>query len=152
MRLRIELEEGLEEPEVVIRCGQVDEQVLKIQSYIAQLPEQAPKFVFYKGDCEYYLPMEEILFFETEGERVYAHTKQEAYRTKYRLYELEESLPRSFVRASKSTIVNIEKIYAITRNVAGASGVQFSETHKQIYISRHYYRALKQRLGERRRG
>ena len=34
---------------------------------------------FYKGTGEYYLDLSEILFFETEGSKIYAHTQKEAY-------------------------------------------------------------------------
>ena len=147
MKLRIEVTDGMPESEVIIRCGRVDETIQKLQQYILSL--SAPKLVFHKGAKEYYLPLEEILFFETDGEQVHAHTKNDAYRVKYRLYELEEMLPRSFTRAAKGTIVNISHIYAIERNLTASSRIRFAGTHKQIYVSRHYYGALKEKMNER---
>ena len=110
----------------------------------------APKMVFYKDAQEYYLPLEEILFFETESEQIHAHTKDDAFRVKHRLYELEDMLPHYFTRAAKGTIVNITRIYSINRNLTSSSQVKFSGTHKQIYVSRHYYGALKEKLGKRK--
>ena len=147
MKLRIEVAEGLIEDEVVIRCARVDDNVQKIQSFILNL--SSPKLIFYKGQQEFYLPLEEILFFETEGEQVHAHTASDAYRVKHRLYELETMLPRSFARASKGTIVNTSRIYAISRNLTSSSQIRFAGTHKQIYASRHYYSSLKERINER---
>ena len=51
---------------------------------------------FYKGTGEYYLDLSEILFFETEGSKIYAHTQKEAYEVRLKLYELESILPRYF--------------------------------------------------------
>ena len=141
MKLRIEITDEQGEDEVIIRCSQVDENVRKLQSFIKDL--SSPKIVFYKGQQEFFLPLEEILFFETEGERIYAHTTNDAFRVKYKLYELEEMLPRNFARASKGTIVNTSRIYAINRQLTSSSQVKFTNTHKQIYISRHYFNALK---------
>ena len=148
MKLRIEVTDGSTEDEVIIRCGRVDDTVQKLQAYIQSM--SAPKMTFFKGAQEYYLPLDKILFFETEGEQIYAHTKNDAFRVKYRLYELEEMLPHYFVRAAKGTIVNTAQIYAINRNLTASSQVEFAGTHKQIYVSRHYYGALKEKMNERR--
>jgi len=66
------------------------------------------------------------------------------------LYELEEMLPNNFVRVSKSTILNVNQIYSINRNLTSSSLVQFYKSYKQVYVSRNYNKILKQRLEERR--
>lgn len=149
MKVRIEVTDGLTEDEVLIRCGRVDETVRKIHQFILEQAGAGPGLTFYRENQEYYFPLEDVLFFETTGERVYAHTADAAYLIKYRLYELEEMLPRSFVRAAKSTIVNVRQIYSITKNLAASSLIRFSNSHKEVYVSRYYYKQLRQRLQER---
>ena len=148
MKMRIELTDGSAEDEVVVRCSRIDDNVQKLQEFLINL--SAPKLVFYKGSEEYYLPLEDLLFFATEGEQVFAHTHDDTFKVKHRLYELEEILPRSFVRISKGTIVNTKQIYAIDRDLTSASRVSFSKTHKHIYVSRHYYRMLREKMGDKR--
>lgn len=148
MKLRIEFHDGMTEAEVIVRCSSVDADVTKLQEFIKGA--KSPQLTFYKGDSEFYLPLEHILFFETDGEQIYAHTTDDAYRVRKRLYELEEILPRMFVRVAKGTIVNTQHIFAINRSLTGASQVCFAGTHKQIYASRHYYAALKEKMEERR--
>jgi hypothetical protein len=147
LKLRIEVFDGLPEDEVIIRCGRVDEKVQTLQAFIQGL--SAPQLIFYKGGREFYFPPERIFFFETEGETVYAHTADDAFKVKYRLYELEPLLPRAFVRVSKGTIVNTSRIYAITRNLAASSKIEFANTHKHVYASRHYFQSLKHKMNER---
>jgi len=147
VKLRIELTDGSAEDEVVIRCNRVDDNVQKLQEFILNL--SAPRMTFYKGSQEYYLPLEDILFFETEGEQVFAHTATDAYKVKHRLYELEEMLPRIFIRAAKGTIVNTKQVYAINRNLTSSSRISFPNTHKHIYVSRHYYKSLREKMGSR---
>jgi len=147
VKLRIELTDGTEEDEVVIRCGRVDDNVQKLQEFIRSL--SAPRMTFYKDSQEFYMPLEDILFFETEGEQVFAHTAGDAFKVKHRLYELEDILPRPFVRAAKGTIVNTKKIYAINRNLTSSSRISFHNTHKHIYVSRHYYKSFRDILGYR---
>lgn len=138
MKLHIELCEGLEEPEVIIRCGRVDETVQKLGQLISETSAGLPRIVYFKDAEEYYLAFGEVLFFETEGEAVYAHTAADAYRVKLRLYELEAVLPRTFTRASKSAIINTERIYAVDRSLGSSGLALFMGTHKKVYISRHY--------------
>ncbi|MFR2533702.1 MAG: LytTR family DNA-binding domain-containing protein [Clostridia bacterium] len=150
MKIRVEIEEDLTENEVIIRCSKVDASISKIQEYISQITVPTPSLLLYKKDTQYYLPLGDILFFETSGPGVNAHTANDVYQIKYRLYELEELLPRSFIRVAKSTILNTNTIYAITHSLASSYLVQFSKSHKQVYVSRFYIKALKARLEERR--
>ena len=147
MKLHIELTDGSAEDEVIIRCGRVDDAIQKLQEYVLSM--SAPRLTFFKGTLECYLPLEDVLFFETDGEQVYAHTAKDAYLVKRRLYELEEILPRSFARAAKGTIVNTKRIFAIDRNLASSSRISFTDTHKHVYVSRHYYKSLRKSLDER---
>ncbi|MDD3339051.1 MAG: LytTR family DNA-binding domain-containing protein [Lachnospiraceae bacterium] len=151
MRIRMEVEEDIEEDEVVIRCGRWTEEMQAVQQAVYQAVSQRKTFVFYKGDAEYYLGLEQILFFETDGNGVSAHTISDVYQTNSKLYELEEVLPSNFMRISKSTILNVNRVYAMTRNLTASSLIEFQNTHKQVYVSRNYYKALKCRLEEKRK-
>ena len=52
--------------------------------------------------------------------------------------------------SKKTAIVNLNRIYAIRRNLAASSEISFQGTHKQIYVSRAYIKVLKERLEEKR--
>ena len=150
MKIRIEIEDNLTEEEIIIRSGSLNAKVQMIQKAIAEAVDKEQKMSFFKGDTEYYLQLAEILFFETEDGEVYAHTRKETYQVKYRLYELEEALPGYFMRVSKSTILNTKRIYAITRTLPSSCTVEFQGKHKQAYVSRYYYKPLRDRLEEKR--
>lgn len=147
MKLRIEILDEHNEDEIIIRCQSINDTIRQVQAYVQNLA--APNLVFYKNDQEFYMPLEDVLFFETEGEQVYAHTRSDAFRVRYRLYELEDILSRVFIRVSKGTIVNTSHIYAIGRNLSTSSQIQFIGTHKNVYVSRHYHKILKERMKER---
>lgn len=150
MKIRVEIDENLIEDEVLIRSRILDERVKKIQEMLTEVIRMEQRLVFYKEDMEYYLPLDQILFYETEGSVVYAHTKNDVFSTRYRLYELEEILPGFFMRVSKSTILNVRHVYAITRSISASCLVQLQDTHKQVYVSRYYYKPLRERLEEKR--
>ena len=148
MKVRIELDPQMDEPEMIIRAPRLTEDVARLQQLI--LEQKMTPLTFYKDRSEYFVDVSEILFFETAGEKSYGHTKEEAYEVRQKLYELEEILPIAFCRISKSTIVNTKQIYSIEKSFSGTSTVNFYQTHKQVHVSRHYYQLLKERLKEMR--
>ena len=151
MKIRIEVDNKIKEDEVLIRCSEISEEVKKIQSMLNDIVAYKKYITFYRDDTEYYFSLEEILFFDTEENGICAHTISNIYSVKYKLYELEELLPGYFMRVSKSTILNTNHIYSITRSLSSASKVEFQNTHKQVYVSRYYYKPLKIKLLEKRK-
>ncbi|MEG1287632.1 MAG: LytTR family DNA-binding domain-containing protein [Clostridium sp.] len=150
MRIRIEVDEKIEEDEVIIRCKELNDEAYNIQRTLTDILSQKTQITFYKNNVEYYICLSKILFFETEEMGISAHTIDNAYQVKYKLYELEEILTNNFMRVSKSTIVNIDYIYSIERNITSSSIVEFQNTHKKVYVSRYYYKLLKLKLLEKR--
>ena len=97
-------------------------------------------------------PVHDIYFFETEGREIRAHTADKLFVCPYKLYELEDLLPGCFMRISKSSIANMDHIYSITRNLTASSIVEFTGSNKHALVSRGYYKALTERLHERKLG
>ena len=149
LKIRIEMSEGVQE-EVVIRCREITPEIIRLQQLLSGDSDRSNQFLLYKGDTEYYLNVNDIIFFETEGNAVMAHTRDDVYETRHKLYELEELLGGRFQRISKSAIVNVDKVYSIKRNVTSSSAIEFQGTHKQIYVSRAYYKVLREKLEEKR--
>ena len=94
MKVRIEIDDDLEQTEIVIRTKQLSPEIETLQGLLSQ--SDKPPLTFYKGDSEYFLSLETLLFFETDGSKVLAHTKDKTYDVKRKLYELEEYLPAYF--------------------------------------------------------
>ena len=149
LKIRIEMSEGVQE-EVVIRCRKITPEIIRLQQLLSGNSDRTNQFLVYKGDTEYYLNVNDIIFFETDGNAVMAHTRDDVYETRRKLYELEELLGGRFQRISKSAIVNVDKVYSIKRNVTSSSAIEFQGTHKQIYVSRAYYKVLREKLEEKR--
>lgn len=151
MKIRIEVEEGLAEDEVVIRCRSLTDEITRIQNAVSAVSKVEQSVALYKSDTEYYVPLENLLFFETESNGVNAHTRDNVYQAKYRLYELEEILPGYFLRISKSTIINLREVYSLRKsNLSTTSVASFAGSHKQVFVSRLYVKRLKEKLTEMR--
>ena len=73
MKVRIELDPSMDEPEILIRAHQLTEEIAQLQESI--LKQKLAPLAFYKDRSEYFLDLANILFFETDGEKIYGHTK-----------------------------------------------------------------------------
>jgi DNA-binding LytR/AlgR family response regulator len=149
MKIRIETDNDIKEPEIVIRGRNLDNETLRIQTAILDALSKTRKLELLRDGKEYYLSPESVLFFTAIDGKTHAHTPKNVYEVKQKLYELEETLPRSFVRAGKSVVIGSKYVLSISRNLAGPSTVQFRGTHKQIKVSRGYYKQLRDKLKER---
>ena len=149
MKMRIEIDENLSEEEIIIKCPQLNSEIANLQKEIAGMFGKERKISFERDEKEYFIPIKDILFFETQDKKVYVHTADSVYHSKYKLYELEQLLPHTFVRVSKSSILNTKQIYSISWNIASSSVVEFSNTSKKVYVSRTYYKVLKELMADR---
>lgn len=52
------------------------------------------------------------------------------------------------MRVSKSTIINLDAVYTLTRSLTG-NLIAFHESYKQVYVSRRYVKDTKRRLESR---
>ena len=148
MKFQIEINPDLLEEEVIIKAKKMDQRVQALQEYLSTLEEKS--LAFYKGTSEFFLNLDDLLFFETDGSGVVAHTSDQVYEVKLKLYELESGLPYYFCRISKSTIVNCRQIFSLDKSFSGTSKASFYKSSKWTHVSRHYYPILKERLEETR--
>lgn len=149
MKFKVEIDENCIEPEVTVKCRELTPEVIALQKALTTLGGGSQTLALTKDDTEYFLSADDIIFFETDERNVSAHTVDNVYQTKYKLYELEKMFPLRFMRVSKSSIVNVNKIYSITRGISSCF-IQFAGSVKQLYVSRMYYKPLHDRMDERR--
>ncbi len=144
MKLRVEI--GGEDDEIVIRASCYDGKIRRLEEAIHAMLGEDGEMVLSIGDTSYFVPKRDILFFETVDGKVKAHTAGNMYTVPYKLFELEQLMPASFVRVSKSCILNATAIYSLSHNLTGASKVSFHGSDKIVYVSRAYYKVLKEKI------
>ncbi len=133
-----------EETEIIVKCHEMDENMIKL---IKLLKQKHNKLNVYRDGKIHFIEPEEVYYFESVDQKVFVYGKDDVYETKSKLYELEEELPsKNFFRATKSTILNISMI----KNLAPAFGGRFEALLKngeKVIISRQYVSVLKEKLG-----
>ncbi len=149
MNLITEISDDVKD-EVIIRCKSMNDEVRLLQDVIANIIDQNAKLVLTSGDSEYFVPRNDIMFFESSDGRTAAHTADKMLYTEYKLYELEKILSSEFVRISKSCIVNCTKVASVDKNLAGASEIFFNDSHKKVWCSRMYYKIFREKMDEMR--
>lgn len=151
MKIKFKEDENCAEDEVVIHCQKITNQHLQLQQMAEELLMGKRRVKLYHQGKEYFIPMDEIYFFETDGTQVYAHTADKHYLVKQKLYELQQELPSMFFRTAKSMIINLDLVSSVTKNLTSSSIVDFYNTPKKSYVSRRYYKMFNEFLNERRR-
>lgn len=133
-----------EEEEIIFKCHTVTEDMNRL---IGKLKHGSRKLAGYdaKGIC--FLEIADIYYFEATDNKVFAYGKEDVYEVKEKLYQLEKMLAAfPFMRASKSMILNLDKI----KHLSPAFGGRFEallENKEKVIISRQYVPVLKERLG-----
>ena len=133
-----------EESEIIIKCDYLDENLTKL---INQFKNVKGKLNLYKDEKIVFVEPDEVLYFESVDDTVFAYTKDSVYETKSKLYQLENDLPaNTFFRANKAVIVNLDKIDSLTPVFGGRFEAMLQNGYKVI-ISRNYLNTLKELLG-----
>lgn len=144
MKIQIQEEAQIPETEVIIRCREANQQILKM---IAMMRVYDRKLTGSKRGETYILDVAKILYIDTVDKKTFFYTKDEVYETSMRLYELEERLGEcDFFRASKSTIVNFNQIRSLRPDFGGRMLVQMNNGEKLV-VSRQYVPVIKEKLG-----
>ncbi|WP_204120935.1 MULTISPECIES: LytTR family DNA-binding domain-containing protein [Levilactobacillus] len=147
MKIHVEIDDTVSEPEVTIRAAANTDlsQVMAALNTVGTTPK---RLTLRQRGQNVQVAVADILFLEAADHQVMVHTADAVFVTRQPLYELAESLPVTFQRISKSAILNRNQILSLTKSVTG-NLVRFQQSHKQIYVSRRYYKALKDALEEK---
>lgn len=144
MKITIQDIEPGEEEEIIVRCRELDESLLRM---IRQLKTRRGKFTVTQNDKIRQIDAGDIYYFEAVDNKVFLYLERDVYEVRYKLYEIEEEYANTdFFRASKSAIINLSKVKQFAPDFGGRFEAQM-RNGERIMISRQYVPALKKRLG-----
>lgn len=133
-----------EEDEIIVKCHQMDEQLMKM---IRAVKAGREKLVATKNGKIMQIPPNDIYYFEAVDNRVFLYLEKDVFETKYKLYELEERFRSAdFLRISKSAILNLAKVKSFAPVLGGRFEANMKNGEKLV-ISRQYVPTLKEKLG-----
>jgi len=92
------------------------------------------------------IPLEQIFYFDSVENKTYLYVEKDVYQCDKKLYELEQLLKdTTFVRISKSCILNAEKVIEVKAQLNGRLEVKLLNLEK-VLVSKHYIREFKEKF------
>lgn len=146
MKVKLQYVDSPEEECAVLKICENHPEIIKLQEIIEKGTYQTMTIPCFLGEQRYSISCEHILYFETTQELLFVHTGSKIYEAKKRLYELEEMLPKQFVRVSKSVIMNLKQVEYYSPIANGLMKATFYNG-EETYISRKYLRLLRAIIG-----
>lgn len=144
MKVSIEEIGSDQEEEIIIRCHQVNDDILKL---LNKLKTERTVLLGYDGENIHRLKIADVYYFEAVDNKVFIYCKDKVFESKQKLYELEEmSEGKKFFRASKSTIINLTKISFVRPSISGRFEAKL-DNGERVAVSRQYVPVLKRMLG-----
>lgn len=144
MKITIDKNEAYREPEVLIKCAEVNGEIQEIISCVSVIGKNLAGEI--DGET-FFIPLGEIFYFESVEGSIFFYTDKQVYKCQARLYNLEEGLSDTyFVRVSKTTIVNLRKLKSIKRE-KNARLLGTLANGEKIIISRGYVNDIRRKLG-----
>ena len=97
------------------------------------------------GETVRQIPVDEVFYFQAQDKYVSVYTKEGESLIRTPLAELQAELdPNEFWQIHRSTIVNVNRIAATTRDVMGKTQIKLRDSKAELQVSRAYAHLFKQ--------
>ena len=113
---------------------------------LASIQNMNTKIPCYKREKKYLLNIDSIYYIDLIDKNTFIFTKDDCFESPLWLYQLEELLNEDFIRASKSTLFNMQHIKSLKADI-GSRVIVYLDNGEQILVSRKYAKEFKKRLG-----
>ena len=144
MKVNLFVSRDIEEPYADIHTNELTGNVTKAIS-ILESEDSNEMLAVKKGSDITFLEFSDIYMFRVENKQVKVYTKDQEYLIKKPLYQVEDGLDKSFVRISKTTIINLKKIERVAPSLKGMMFIELKNGLKDN-ISRKYLPSFKEAL------
>ena len=144
MKVNLFVSKDIEEPYADIHTNELTDNVTKAMS-ILESDESNDMLVVKRGSDITFLEFDDVFMLRVEDKQVKVYTQDSEFIVKKPLYQVEESLNQSFVRISKTTIINLKKIERVAPSLRGMMFIQLKNGLKDN-ISRKYLPDFKNAL------
>ena len=143
MNVRVrKIGEQLEEV-VEVQCHKVTEEVKEIVHFVKSRQGQLTGNM---DGRQYEIAVMDIYYIEAIDNKTFIYSSKDVYEAKERLYALESELEdKSFLRVSKSILLNLMKVTAIKPGF-NSRFIAVLQNGEEVIISRKYVPALKEKL------
>lgn len=144
MKVSVELSSEYNEPYAIIYADKVTDEIQKMIDILNA--NETPITALQNEDNIVILQPDEIYMVRVEDGDTIIFGEKQKFRSRKRLYELEQQLGRQFMQISKSTLVNLAYMDSIEAGFNGTLLLKLKNGCKD-YVSRTYLPKFKKYLG-----
>ena len=113
---------------------------------LASIQNMNTKIPCYKREKKYLLNIDSIYYIDLIDKNTFIFTKDDCFESPLWLYQIEQLLNEDLIRASKSTLFNMQHIKSLKADI-GSRVIVYLDNGDQILVSRKYAKEFKKRLG-----
>ena len=144
MKVSVELSTEYKEPYAIIYTDRMTDEIQRVIDGFS-LNESPVTALQNEKDIIILLP-KEIYMVRVENGDTVIYGKDRSYRSRKRLYELEQQLGKQFMQISKPTLVNLSYMDSVESGLSGTLLLKLKNGCKD-YVSRRYLPQFKKYLG-----
>lgn len=144
MKVSIDISPEHEEMHVVIHANKMTEEIQRLMDIFST--SVTPITALRNEEDIVVLEPQEIYMVRVENGDTIIYGEKEVYRSRKRLYELNEQLGSKFMQISKSTIINLSYMDSVEPGFGGSVLLKLKNGSKD-YVSRKYLPGFKKYLG-----
>lgn len=143
MRLILNERPEMEKPEVTIAYSEMTASVKRVADFVRSVEQTV---LCKKEEEECSVPVGDILYIESVDKKTFVYCEKDVYMCNLRLYEIEKMVEQAgFVRVSKSTILNIERLKGV-KTLVNSRLEAILSNGERICVTRKYLKDIREAL------
>ncbi|MBO5212785.1 MAG: LytTR family transcriptional regulator DNA-binding domain-containing protein [Clostridia bacterium] len=144
MKITVTQNSSVSETQVHIICSQMSSELEEIISNLGLCDHT---FAGILNNEIFFIPMKDILYFESVDKKTFFYTNESTYESKIRLISIDQNLDNTyFSRISKTVIANLKKLKSIKPDKSSKLIATLLNGEK-LMVSRKYVMDIKKKLG-----
>lgn len=143
MRLILNERPEMEKPEVTIAYSEMTASVKRVADFVRSVEQT---ILCKKDEEECSVPIGDIYYIESVDKKTFVYCEKDVYMCNLRLYEIEKMVEQAgFVRVSKSTILNIERLKGV-KTLVNSRLEAILSNGERVCVTRKYLKDIREAL------
>lgn len=143
MKVELNIDKKFGETIVTISTNKVNDEIQNLVNYIEN---KEGYFIGVLDDKVRLLNMEDIIRVYVEDRKVYVVTVEGRFIVRKKLYEVQSTLTKDFIKISQSEIANVKYIHSLDLGLRGTIVINYKNLDIS-YVSRRMLKEFKMKLG-----
>lgn len=143
MKVELNIDKKFEETIVTISANKVNDEIQNLVNYIENKKDY---FTGISDGKVCLLNLEDIIRVYVEDRKVYVVTVEGRFIVRKKLYEVQSTLTKDFIKISQSEIANVKYIHSLDLGLRGTIVINYKNSDIS-YVSRRMLKEFKMKLG-----